>query len=336
MKSLFLSNSVIIDSNQANPTVDTAAAKSSRYRIEDKNGGNKMKKLLSVFILSALAIAVPNSTMAGVDISIGFSLPPPIVFAAPPEVIVVPDTTDVYVVPDIDAELFFWNGWWWRLWEGRWYHSRYYDRGWVYYDWVPSFYFNVDPGWRRYYRDRSWRGYRWDYERIPYWRLRRNWDTWHRNRYWERQRSWGIQNYQHRHPHEWEELRNQWRDEYHRRPEVQRHQREIEERRRLQPQRQPRVDKTRTQQQLHQQRQQRHRLPRVEQPERQRPERKHQQIYQQRQRQDRLRRVEKPERQQSQRRRQEIRKQERQPQPGQSWGQQPDRQQQPRFQLALQ
>ena len=95
-------------------------------------GGNKMKKLLFGTMLLALVIVVPIPTMAAVDISIGISLPPPIVFAAPPEVIVIPETY-VYVVPDIDVDIFFWGGWWWRPWEGRWYRSQYYDRGWGYY-----------------------------------------------------------------------------------------------------------------------------------------------------------------------------------------------------------
>ena len=43
----------------------------------------------------------------------------------------------VYVVPDVEVDLFFWNGWWWRPWEGRWCRSRYYDRDWGYYDRVP-------------------------------------------------------------------------------------------------------------------------------------------------------------------------------------------------------
>jgi hypothetical protein len=66
--------------------------------------------------------------MARVDIRISFPLPPPIVFAAPPEFIVLPDTY-IYVAPDIDVDLYFWNGWWWRFWEGRWYRSHYYNRG---------------------------------------------------------------------------------------------------------------------------------------------------------------------------------------------------------------
>ena len=199
-------------------------------------GGSKMKKLfLGVFFL-ALAIVIPISAMAGVNISVGISLPPPVVFEAPPDVVVLPDSDDVYVVPGIDVDLFFWNGWWWRPWEGRWYRSHYYNRGWGYYDSVPSFYFDVDPGWRGYYRDHNWRGHAWNYERIPDRRLRQNWRSWHNNRHWERQGTWGVQSYQRQPQHQRQELRNQRQEQYKQRPEVQRHQQQI-----LEQQRQPRV-----------------------------------------------------------------------------------------------
>jgi len=63
-----------------------------------------MKKLLLVSIFFTFAIIVPMPTMAGVDINAGISLPPPIVFEAAPEVIVMPDTSGVYVVADVDAD----------------------------------------------------------------------------------------------------------------------------------------------------------------------------------------------------------------------------------------
>ena len=63
-----------------------------------------MKKLLLVSIFFTFAIIVPVPTMAGVDINAGISLPPPIVLQAPPEVIVMPDTSGVYVVADVDAD----------------------------------------------------------------------------------------------------------------------------------------------------------------------------------------------------------------------------------------
>ena len=144
-----------------------------------------MKKLFWVTLLLAMTVAVPVPTMADVNISIGIPLPPPLIFPAPPDVIVLPDADDVYVDPAIDADLFFWDGWWWRLWDGRWYRSHYYDRGWGYYNDVPTFYFDVDPGWRGYYRDHNWNGHRWNYERIPYRQLQSNWRGWHSNKHWK-------------------------------------------------------------------------------------------------------------------------------------------------------
>ena len=127
-----------------------------------------MKKVIlfaaSVFVL----MLVPIQTMAGVNVNVGIALPPPI-DVAPPEVIVMPDAPGVYVAPDIGADLFFWNGWWWRPWGGHWYRSRYYNRGWGYYRrGVPGFYSHVNPGWRGYYRNRNWNGRPWNYKRIPH------------------------------------------------------------------------------------------------------------------------------------------------------------------------
>ena len=190
-----------------------------------------MKKMLLGMVFLLLVIAGPIPAMAQVSISVGISLPPPIVFPAPPAVVVLPDTDDVYVVPDIDVEIFFWNGFWWRLWEGRWYRSRYYDRSWAYFDSVPVFYYEIDPGWRVYYREHNWHGHRWYYKRIPNRQLQRNWRGWHTNRYWERQgRTWGVQGYQPRPPQQRQEMRQHREMQYQRRPDVQRHEQERRER----------------------------------------------------------------------------------------------------------
>jgi hypothetical protein len=191
-----------------------------------QKGEPLMKKVLLGTILLAVVIIVPIPTMAGVDIEVPgvgihiggggrIALPPPIRFYGPPDVVVMPDTDDVYFVPDIDADMFFWNGWWWRPYEGRWYRSHYYDRGWAYYNDVPSFYFDVDPGWRGYSRDHNWYGHRWNYDRIPYQQLHQNWGSWHNNRYWERERTWGVQGYQPRQQQQRQELRHQRQEQYH-------------------------------------------------------------------------------------------------------------------------
>jgi hypothetical protein len=246
-----------------------------------------MKKVLFGTMLFALVIVVPISTMAAVDINVNISLPPPIVFQAPPDVIVMPDTYDVYVVPNIDIDMFFWNGWWWRLWEGRWYRSHYYNRGWRYYNNVPSFYFDVDPGWRGYYRDHNWYGHRWNYERIPYQQLQQNWKSWQNDRHWERQGTWGVQSYQPRPQKQIQELRQQRQQQYQQRPEV----------------RQPQVQQPRQEPQGRAQQPQRQeqKQPQVQQPQRQpqaqQPGQKPQERAQQPQRQEQRPQVQQPQRQ---------------------------------------
>ncbi|MCX5827780.1 MAG: hypothetical protein NTV58_07240 [Deltaproteobacteria bacterium] len=151
-----------------------------------------MKKLLFGTILLTLAFVFPMPTMARVDVGISISLPPVIVFAAPPVMVVIPET-NVYVVPDVDVDIFFYNGWWWRPWEGRWYRSRNYRSGWVYYQMVPSFYVSIPSGWRNDYRAHRWRGHQWNYQRIPQQQVQRNWNNWEKSRHWEKKNTWGVQ-----------------------------------------------------------------------------------------------------------------------------------------------
>lgn len=151
-----------------------------------------MKKLLFRTMLLALLFLFPVPTMAGVDVGVSISLPPLIVFAAPPVMVVIPETY-VYVVPDVHDEIFFYDGWWWRPWEGRWYRSRHYDSGWSYYQRVPTFYRNVPPGWRNDYRDHRWGGQPWNYKPIPHQQVERNWSSWKKTNHWEKQQTWGVE-----------------------------------------------------------------------------------------------------------------------------------------------
>lgn len=152
-----------------------------------------MKKFLVLAILLAFAVVAPLSARAqvSVNVNIGVPLPPPVVVQAPPAVVVLPGAPDVYVAPDLAVDLFFCDGWWWRPWGGRWYRSRYYDRGWVYFNHVPRFYANVDPGWRGYYAGHNWHGQPWNFQRISNNELQRNWKGWHDNGYWK-QRGFGV------------------------------------------------------------------------------------------------------------------------------------------------
>lgn len=151
-----------------------------------------MKKFLLVTILCAATLAWPLRAQARVDIGINISLPPPIAFASPPELVVIPETY-IYALPDPDAEIFFYRGWWWRLWEGRWYRSHQYSSGWRYYRKTPSFYRGLPSDWRDEYREGRWRGRPWEQQRIPHRQVQRDWRTWERSGHWERNNTWGVQ-----------------------------------------------------------------------------------------------------------------------------------------------
>ncbi len=116
---------------------------------------------------------------------------PPAVFYDPPHLIVIPETY-IYAVPDVGFDIFFYNGWWWRSWQGRWYQSRHYNSGWVYYRTVPSFYRHVPRHWRGEYRNHRWKGYQWNYQRIPYKNVEQNWSQWEKRRHWEKEHNWGV------------------------------------------------------------------------------------------------------------------------------------------------
>jgi hypothetical protein len=150
-----------------------------------------MKKIIFGTILLALLFVLPVPAMARVDVNVNISLPPPILFSGPPEMVVLPETY-IYVVPDLDAEIFFWGGWWWRPWQGRWYRSHYYNSGWGYYGGIPSFYSGIPSGWRNDYRQHRWGGREWNYQRIPQRQVQRNWKGWEKNKHWEKQNTWGV------------------------------------------------------------------------------------------------------------------------------------------------
>jgi len=156
-----------------------------------------LKKIIFGIFFSALALVSPPPTKAElrVDVNIGIPQPPAIIFASPPQLIVLPETY-VYVAPDVDYDIFYYNGWWWRPWEGRWYRSRDYKSGWSHHNSVPSFYSEIPPGWRNDYRKNRWKGHQWDHQRIPHQQVQQNWRGWKEDKHWEKQQHWGVKDLQ--------------------------------------------------------------------------------------------------------------------------------------------
>lgn len=145
-----------------------------------------MKKRVVFFfgVFLLLLTGLPIESPAGVNVNIGINvpLPPPFRFHAPPPMAVIPGTY-IYGVPDVDVEILFYQGYWYRPYDGRWYRSKSYNGPWGYLEShrVPRPLFDLPPN---YYRIPP------GHERIPYGHFKNNWGRWERERYWERDERW--------------------------------------------------------------------------------------------------------------------------------------------------
>jgi hypothetical protein len=132
-----------------------------------------------LLVIGALLLTLTGpATQSEAGVNVNVSLPA-VRFAAPPEVVVIPGTY-VYMVPDIDVDVLFFQGYWWRPFEGRWYRSRDYTGGWRYVE--PR---RVPGGLRSLpqdYRHRVLPGH----ERIHNGDVRKNWKKWEKEKHWDR------------------------------------------------------------------------------------------------------------------------------------------------------
>jgi len=141
-------------------------------------GGEKMK--LNMFLAGTLLLALfllPGIGIAQVSVHVSL---PPLVISAPPVVAVIPGTY-VYFAPDVQAEIFFYGGYWYRPYEGGWYRATSYNGPWGYVNQVPGPLYHLPPNYR------SMSGY--SYRHIPYNDVHANWRGWERGKYWEK-RGW--------------------------------------------------------------------------------------------------------------------------------------------------
>jgi hypothetical protein len=139
-----------------------------------------MKKIIILATMLLLLLGFSGQGMAKIRININIPLPPAFVFSAPPQLVVIPGTY-VYYYPDVDFDIFFYAGYWYRPNSGYWYRSTSYDGPWVYIERAPSVLLSLPPNYRIITRGER---------RIPYGELHRNWRVWGRERYWEHH-NWG-------------------------------------------------------------------------------------------------------------------------------------------------
>jgi hypothetical protein len=140
----------------------------------------KMRKsfLLVIGALLLVLTGFAAQSEARVDVNVGINLPA-VRFAAPPEVVVIPGTY-VYMVPDIDVDVLFFQGYWWRPYEGHWYRSRDYRGSWRYVEprRIPRGLMELPPDYRNRLSP--------DYERVPHRDVQRNWRRWEKEKHWDR------------------------------------------------------------------------------------------------------------------------------------------------------
>jgi len=106
--------------------------------------------------------------------------PPPPIAASEPELVVLPGTY-VYFAPGIvGADIFFYNGFWYRSYRGYWYRSLAYNGVWLSIT-PPSIFFTLPPD----YRARVHL-----FPHIKYHDFYRNWGGWQRDKYWNRHEQW--------------------------------------------------------------------------------------------------------------------------------------------------
>ena len=134
-----------------------------------------MKKISLTLAAAGIALLF-TSSMANseLNLNIGINIPSvAVVKSLPPTVAVIPET-DIYFAPDIDDDMFFYSGYWWRPIEGRWYRTVELGAPWVVIETrrvprelisVPSDYRRVPPG----------------HDKIPYGQMKKNWRQWEKD-----------------------------------------------------------------------------------------------------------------------------------------------------------
>ena len=139
-----------------------------------------MKRLLIAYFLSgvfaAFGLFFPVAGNAGINVDINVPLPD-IAVAGPPAMVVVPGAY-VYFAPDVETDLFFYHGYWYRPYQGGWYSSLGYNGPWgrITIGNVPPPLVSLRPGYRNLPPG---------YKRMPYTVVQRYWRQWEEERYWD-------------------------------------------------------------------------------------------------------------------------------------------------------
>ncbi len=126
-------------------------------------------------LLLVLGLGFPALGSAGVNINIAIPLPG-LMISAPPTMVAVPGT-NVYYPPAVQADVFFYNGYWYRPYRGQWFISARYNRPWgtIAIERVPRPLLRIPPHFAHVQPV---------YGHAPYGTMRRNFRSLEQTRYW--------------------------------------------------------------------------------------------------------------------------------------------------------
>ena len=134
---------------------------------------------LAVLFVALFSLGGTQEALAQVQVNIGIVAPPPLQFAAPPDLYVIPSGTSyVYMVPNYDG-VYFYGGHWYRFYDGYWFRSSRYNGHWDYIEqpMVPQVIYILPPEYIHYVPS--------GYYRIHYNDFYGNWQTWDQRRHWD-------------------------------------------------------------------------------------------------------------------------------------------------------
>jgi len=133
--------------------------------------------IAAAVLLTALILVAPATGAAEVNVNINVPLPG-LVISSPPSMAVIPGTY-VYYPPEVSANIFFYQGYWYRPHHEGWFIANGYNGPWrpVAAGHVPHAVMSIQHG----YRDMHSR-----HERIAYNDMKKNWRGWERERHWDR------------------------------------------------------------------------------------------------------------------------------------------------------
>ena len=151
-------------------------------------GGHMKKRSILRVLSSAFGVGTlclvfnvftPIASNAEMNVNINIPLPR-LIIPAPPALFVIPGTY-VYYPPDVQMDIFFYHGFWYRPHRGGWYISNGYNGPWraIGPRRVPRALIDMPPAYRRIPPG---------HERMPHDMVQRHWRTWEKERHWDNPR----------------------------------------------------------------------------------------------------------------------------------------------------